>query len=129
MGKVDVAALRALADAATPAPWQAVLENDPRGQPVAYYRALIGLMANRDGGGYLSVVAGDEHRASEDVAENAAFIAAAREAVPALCDRVEELERALDNLVGRHSSGDYLPLSDGRCALELARNVLFGRTP
>lgn len=66
---------------ATPGPWEAVLKDDPRGQPVCYYRGLIALVENR-----LSVVLGPGH-AYETVPEeeweaNAKLIAAA----PALAD-------------------------------------------
>lgn len=65
----------------TPGPWEAVLENDPRGQPVCYYRAIIGLMAMTGSGlkdGYLSVIASNERLVKRDELEpNAKLIAAA----------------------------------------------------
>ena len=66
MRRVDIDALERLEREATPGEWDAVLENDPRGQPVAYYRAIIGLLANKDDGGYLSVVASDDRRVGSD---------------------------------------------------------------
>lgn len=60
----------------TPGPWEAVLESDDRGQPVAYYRAIIGLMANGDG--HLSVVASDGRRVgNNEIKANAELIAQA----------------------------------------------------
>ena len=76
---IDLTALRALADAATPAPWFArgrhlsCVPNDS-GMGATLPTNHIGVMAER---------------------EDAAFIAAARSAVPALLDRVAELEARL----------------------------------
>ena len=81
---VDIAGLRALAEKATPGPWG--LDGEPGGDlctddcEVGGFvdgRPVVLLRVNVRRGGMA----------------NAAFIAAARSAVPALCDRVEELER------------------------------------
>ena len=44
--------------AATPGPWEAVTDDDPRGQPVPYYRGLVALI-ERNTGRALSVVLKD----------------------------------------------------------------------
>jgi uncharacterized protein (DUF885 family) len=87
----DHAALRALADAATPGPWE--VERDPYGDddyPVS---------AN---GRYLCVSPDDGVRGGHSEAD-AAFIAAARDAVPALLDEVERLRKELREC---YASGD-----------------------
>jgi hypothetical protein len=68
---------------ATPGPWEAVLKDDSRGQPVCYYRGLIALVESR-----LSVVLGPGH-AYDTVPEeqwepNAKLIAAAPDLADAL---------------------------------------------
>lgn len=77
----DLDELERLHRAATPAPWEAVLEHDGRGQPVCYYRALVCFCAN--GERYVSVVQQDELRPTSYEAD-AALVAAMRNALPGL---------------------------------------------
>lgn len=73
---MDLIRLEQLARAATPGRWEAVLEDDPRGQPVPYYRALVAVLAQGDQ--RLSVVATDvETVPVEQWRANTEFIAAA----------------------------------------------------
>lgn len=94
MTKPDIAAIRARAAAATPGPWRWYLgslmnETDSSGQgfPLDIYPDSEDVVSARDH-------SGDE--VSLRVADaDAAFIAAARTDIPALCDRIDELEAAL----------------------------------
>jgi hypothetical protein len=74
--KADVDRWRALADAATDGPW--VDEFSPEGAQV---------VPVNDGSGYICHPAGDEDGRLEP---NMAFIAASREAVPAMADMLAE---------------------------------------
>ena len=82
---VDVAALRAKLDAATPGPWSARLgrlgDGSPRSEECQIANALVGaLIVTQDGS--------DEGRANVDL------IVALRNAAPALLDEVERLRAA-----------------------------------
>jgi hypothetical protein len=66
----------------TPGPWEAVLADDPRGQPVPYYRGLVALVESR-----VSVVAKCGYVPKENWEANARLIAAA----PALLALLKEL--------------------------------------
>lgn len=82
MSPAEIAALRKLADAATPGPWAV---EDERGEVVT-----------RHWQGETPVVCGPPRARGWDLdPEDAAFIAAARTAVPALLDEVERLRTAL----------------------------------
>ena len=76
----EIASLRALADAATPGPWRTV-ESEA---DIYTHGGLWSVLAGPAG---LENSIAETHRS----AANTAFIAAAREAVPALCDEVERL--------------------------------------
>lgn len=84
MTTIDRDELRKLADAATPGPWEAITDR---------YDSEIGWYM----GGHIPNVA-DEFRTEHDGdhpplgAEDAKFIAAAREAVPALLDQLDAAE-------------------------------------
>ena len=82
--KVDTKAIRARADALAPAPWE-VTPNLDTAEMVGRF-CLSDVVANE----VECVVA-----TGLGPVELADFIAAARSDVPALCDRVEELETAL----------------------------------
>ena len=104
---LSIPELRALVAAATPGPW--AYEDD-----------------GTIGGIFVRPPAGRPHR--HDSAADAAFIAAARTAVPALLDRVEALEAGLrealeianrhvprsryDNLHHNHASSDTVRLAE-----------------
>lgn len=89
---IDTEKLRALLAAGTPGPWRAVIEGD---QPVVYYRGLIGLCANKNSDGYVSVVTEANARPVHDVKANAALIAAAVNALPELLNETERLRADL----------------------------------
>lgn len=82
----DVARWAALADAATPEPWLVETYDDPNGVTCRYVYA-----------------AGDYGVSDELSPEDAAFIASARTAVPALCAEVERLRAALVALSEWHA--------------------------
>jgi hypothetical protein len=89
------AALRALAEAATPGPWLAVTGSGPKRRKQQY--AVIGKADLRGQGaaGAIAVFAGlNEHRA-----DDADFCVAARTAVPALLDEIERLRDGMESLV------------------------------
>jgi hypothetical protein len=107
MSRPDVAAIRGRADAATPGEWRA--ETDCFDPDTAFIEACV---TNIDGtdhsqsllftsstdlsaygsGNWAKATASQEMRAAR-------FIAASRTDVPALCDRVEELEKALGSVI------------------------------
>lgn len=99
---IDLAKLKALAEAATPGPWR---YRPDKYDDWGYVRGPsddeidIGwTIAVVSAGRHVSVAEKDEHRRTETdpYGDNAQFIAAANPtAVLALIDRVEELERAL----------------------------------
>lgn len=101
---IDLATLRALEDEATAGPWTAELDkfNDDEGLVATFTDAkvsFIGKIETDLGVGDFEGRIDQWHAdcaAARDCQEmrDAAFIAAAREAVPALCDEVERL-RAL----------------------------------
>lgn len=66
----------------TPGEWEAVLNDDPRGQPVAYYRGLICTVEH--GGRYLAVVAKIGCALPAQWEANARLIAAAPDLLAAL---------------------------------------------
>ena len=77
----------------TPGPWEAVLEDGPRPQPVPYYRGLIALIHHSSEIDHLSVVtSGDRLVPKTDWEANATLIAAAP-------DMAETLERAFSALI------------------------------
>lgn len=86
----------------TPGPWEAVLSDDPRGQPVPHYRALIALVSQSP---HLSIVAAQRDTVPRQEWEgNARIIAAAPEMHAALCAAVE---------FGSH--GEACAQDDGDC--------------
>jgi len=96
---LDLAALRRLCEEATPGPWDHFRLEDPSPVALAAYVTATAAM----GSGEFYIVGCDKPDGRADVchagngptsAQNAAFIAAARTALPALLDRVERAERA-----------------------------------
>jgi hypothetical protein len=86
---VDTAALRRLLEKATPRPWEAVTQDDPRGQPSVMYRSLICTVEHAPER-YLAVVQEDGLTVSRDQwPANARLIPAAVNALPALLAEVE----------------------------------------
>lgn len=81
---VDIAGLRALVERATPGPWV----DDTSGADAFVF--------GPSGDELARIAWHGSHHTDEPEAHDARFIAAARTAVPALCDRVEELERLLE---------------------------------
>jgi hypothetical protein len=75
----------------TPGPWEAVLADDPRGQPVPYYRGLVALVENR-----LSVVAKCGYAPKEHWEANASLIAAAPDMLTALIKAKAHIAREED---------------------------------
>ena len=73
--KIDLAALRSLCAAATPGPWRQEFAYNNTGCPTAMFY----------------IPAHNQEASVEMLVEDAAFIAAAREAVPALIAEVERL--------------------------------------
>lgn len=84
--KLDIAAIRACAAAATPGPWR-----DDKG-----YRVLAPAIEDRC---CEDLLVETKHNAFTNAGDSA-FIAAARQDVPALCDEVERLEKDRASAVG-----------------------------
>jgi hypothetical protein len=105
--KLDTKAIRARVDAATPGEWRWRL-SPIWSEAEALDRGYISLEAGT--GTVLQEWARHADDAGLSVtAQDMAFIAAARTDVPALCDRVEQLERALASvlpLAERWAEGD-----------------------
>lgn len=69
----------------TPGPWEAVLPDDVRGQPVPYYRGLICCVSHEEPTGMLAVVTKDGSSVPKaDWEANARLIAAAPDMLEAL---------------------------------------------
>lgn len=83
MSKLNIAEIRAVAEKATPGPWWY-----DRNETI--WGGAIGRNAATG-----KQIVHDDDMSFTLSPENAAFIAASREWVPALCDRVEELEKQL----------------------------------
>lgn len=86
----DLSALRALADAATPGEWKV---SDERECEEPHFASILSHADPKKAGGFPEVAilnGGAPYRDGEGMA-NAAFIAAARSAVPRLLDEVERL--------------------------------------
>ena len=90
----EIAALRSLAEAATPGPWLAAVGTGPKRRKQQY--AVLGVESLRGQGekGALAVFAGLNDRRADD----AEFCAAARTAVPALLDALARAEAELAQL-------------------------------
>jgi hypothetical protein len=121
---VDTKAIRAQADAATEGPW-GYDDGNVFCEPLAHARraAVVAYCdrepAARDPNATFDM---DPHEPvascpqdNPDVSANEEFIAAARTDVPALCDRVEALEKAISNLIavidrdgGHAQAGDVI---------------------
>jgi len=112
---VDLAAVRALADAATRGPWEvpvanvfrviapsATHTNERQGLTPPYPWLVVADMGDPDGN-----------------ARDARFIAAARTLVPALCDGVERLRAEVADL----AQGDAVVLENDRLRDQLAESV------
>lgn len=68
----------------TPGPWEAIQNDDPRGQPVAHYRGLV-CTVEHSPDRYLAVVAENvEHVSREEWPHNARLIASAPDLYEAL---------------------------------------------
>ena len=67
----------------TPGPWEAILDNDPRGQPSPMYRGLVALV-ERSPERTLGVVAKNHDVTKDNWAANAKLIAAAPDLLEAL---------------------------------------------
>jgi len=87
---LDLLELRALAEAATPAPWHSV-----------HGIATCEVWSDHGGTPRVCVVNQGDDDATDMEHRDAAFIAAARSAVPALLDRVAELEAEIVALKAR----------------------------
>lgn len=106
--KPDTKVIRARADAASEGPWAST----PLGMGT-----LVGTRGPNGVGNVAVVYGGGANTRSE---ADTAFIAAARADVPALCDRIEALERALE-VIGGRLLGEVTRmqlLDDVRAALE-----------
>lgn len=90
MSELDLEAIRARANAATPGPWEAFL-------PENEYVVVVG--PDND---HLAHVFGNLAYGGEET-DNAAFITHAREDVPALLGRIAELEERLEEADQAHS--------------------------
>jgi len=124
--KVDVRAIRARAGAATAGPWRfergeqhtegmadAVYQHiasGPWGVADTYHAPPIAI----EGFGQMSGYIPPRHGKVED----AEFIAAARTDVPALCDRVEALEAALEKLLDDEHNQTAATWDAARATLE-----------
>ena len=86
MTQQELDALKALADAATPGPWESELTG-----------GCYTVWGKADAMGYDGIVTTDYLNPRLDDSSNAAFIAAARAAVPALLAEVERLREELDD--------------------------------
>lgn len=78
---------------ATPGEWEAVLNEDPRGQPVPYYRSLI-CMVEHNPEGYLAVVAKNNQTVSRNEwIANTKLIAESRNTISRLIAEVREARK------------------------------------
>lgn len=109
----------------TPGPWVAVLENDPRGQPVPYYRGLVATVEH--GARYLAVVTQTGRSVPKDEWEaNARLIASAPDLLEALEDTIRVLhfgfeEGAIpEDIVAGLCIDPYGTLADAKRAYEAA---------
>lgn len=93
----DLPRLRALAEAATPGPW-IVVEDDTYGRGAICYGIVRPMPDGRDE----TIVETDAGAYPPDPA-TARLIAESRTAIPALLDRVEELQRECERLRGAYS--------------------------
>jgi len=90
----------------TPGPWEAVFENDERGQPQVIYRGLVCLISHGDR--RISVVTDGRNCSTDEWEANARLIAAA----PDLLEAVQELLSGHDNLYVAHFGPASNPLND-----------------
>ncbi|WP_326564525.1 hypothetical protein [Micromonospora peucetia] len=90
----DLDAIRKLADAATPGPWQAIVPANETGDWFDPYDDPMVVTSDSTPGNYCAIAKDICNGDPEGVADTA-FIAAARSAVPALCDEVEQLRAKL----------------------------------
>ena len=101
----------------TKGPWEAVMHDDPRGQPVPYYRALI-CTVEHSPDRYLAVVQmNGQHVSREQWQSNARLIAAAPDLLAELKDAVVFME-AVKAQSG--DSGVGLLIKSARAALKKA---------
>lgn len=90
------AELRAICEQATPGRWEAIQNDDPRGQPSPFYLALVATVEHSPDR-YLAVVAKDRETVSrEEWPANCDLIATARTALPELLDEVDAAEKERD---------------------------------
>lgn len=97
----------------TPGPWEAVLPNDPRGQPVPYYCGLVSLVSHDPS---ISIVASDGYVESGAWEANARLIAAAPDLLESLTSLLAAIEPggfSLEDLRGE--------MDDANAALKKAR--------
>lgn len=93
---IDLKAIRARADAATPGPWEALPDNGHRTDKTRCH-GIVGPKPEKPAEDWekwerVNIVITDSGYYPPRMPD-AVFIAAARQDVPALCDRVEALER------------------------------------
>lgn len=112
MAELDLKAIRARADAAAPGPWGVWDEHAEVWSMVT--KNTPGEIRSAKGGGPIAEFHSREEdidpdwedgEPSREAVRNAVFAAAARTDVPALCDRVEALEREVAAL--REVTGGY----------------------
>jgi hypothetical protein len=93
----DIAEIEERLKAATPDGWEAVLPDDPRGQPVPYYRGLICCVSHEaKPSGMLAVVTERGRTVPKSEWEaNAQLIAHAPTDIAALLDEVKRLRKMM----------------------------------
>ena len=105
---------------ATPRPWSAILRNDQRGQPVPYYRNLVGIISLEESpDGRITVVAESEARTTPMRREaDAQLIAEGRNAIPLLLDFIRasrEREGLLCDLLRQRLCPSDAAMTTGQC--------------
>jgi hypothetical protein len=112
MAENDRKALEAMLSKITPLPWEHITDKDKRGQPQFMYRGLVAMVSADSGGdGYNAIVAEIGHVPVDEWRDNAAYLAAAANAVPSLIAdlraaeaRAEAAEATLAELSGKEKS-------------------------
>jgi hypothetical protein len=97
----ELAELDGLECRATDSPWEAIRQQDPRGQPSPIYRGLVALFAYSAGPGTIAITQRDGLDVSADSwMINAELMAAARNALRSLLDEIKASRAKIIELEG-----------------------------